>query len=75
MTCHLESIYKPQNQETFVEDRDSVGGWSFNNAGNAPDTRTAFSDMASSATNRQAFIASLTQFMKTYNFDGVDIDW
>lgn len=53
----------------------SVGGWSFNDAGNAPDTRTAFSDMAGSAANRQAFIASLTQFMKTYNFDGVDIDW
>ncbi|PYI28107.1 glycoside hydrolase, partial [Aspergillus indologenus CBS 114.80] len=45
----------------------SVGGWA---AGGA-----IFSEMASTATNRAAFIASLQRFMKTYAFDGVDIDW
>lgn len=53
----------------------SVGGWSFNDATNSPNTQTAFSDMAGSADNRQAFIASLRNFMQTYGFDGVDIDW
>lgn len=31
--------------------------------------------MSSSAANRQAFVTSLIQFMDTYGFDGVDIDW
>lgn len=53
----------------------SVGGWSFNDATNTPNTQTAFSDMVSSAGNRQAFIVSLRNFMQTYGFDGVDIDW
>lgn len=53
----------------------AVGGWSFNDATNIPNTRTAFSDMVSTKANRQAFIASLSNFLRTYNFDGVDIDW
>lgn len=31
--------------------------------------------MVASSTNRQAFIASLTQLLNTYGFDGVDLDW
>ncbi|KAI9650603.1 hypothetical protein NHQ30_000621 [Ciborinia camelliae] len=54
--------------ETWI----SVGGWSFTDSGS---TRKAWSNMASSSTNRAAFIASLIQFMKTYSFDGVDLDW
>lgn len=50
----------------------SVGGWSFTDPGA---TRTAFSDMASSSTNRQTFINGLIKFMDTYGFDGVDLDW
>ncbi|KAJ5921194.1 CAZyme family GH18 [Penicillium verhagenii] len=53
----------------------SVGGWSFNDATNTPDTQHAFSDMVGSSANRQAFITSLRNFMQTYGFDGVDIDW
>jgi chitinase len=37
----------------------AVGGWAFNNDTNVPNTRTAFSDMVSSAANRQAFITGL----------------
>ncbi|KAK4870248.1 hypothetical protein LT330_005302 [Penicillium expansum] len=53
----------------------SVGGWSFNDATNTPNTQNAFSNMVSSSANRQAFITSLRNFMQTYGFDGVDIDW
>jgi GH18 family chitinase len=53
----------------------AIGGWAFNDPGNSPDTRTAFSDMSRTSDNRKAFIHSLVQFMETYNFDGVDIDW
>ncbi|RDW92668.1 hypothetical protein BP5796_02062 [Coleophoma crateriformis] len=42
---------------------------------NSPNTRTAFSDMVSSSSNRAAFISSLSSFMQTYGFDGVDLDW
>lgn len=47
----------------------SVGGWSFTDPG---PTRTAFSDMTSSAGNRAKFISQLRQFMDTYGFDGVN---
>jgi GH18 family chitinase len=53
----------------------SVGGWSFNDATNSPDTQHAFSTMVSSSANRQAFITSLRNFMQTCGFDGVEIDW
>ncbi|RMZ86664.1 hypothetical protein DV736_g6111, partial [Chaetothyriales sp. CBS 134916] len=45
----------------------SVGGWS---AGGQ-----IFSDMTATAANRAAFISSAITFMKTYAFDGIDIDW
>ncbi|KFZ22959.1 hypothetical protein V502_02560 [Pseudogymnoascus sp. VKM F-4520 (FW-2644)] len=50
----------------------SVGGWSFTDPG---PTRQAFSNMASSAANRQKFISGALSFMNTYGFDGLDIDW
>ncbi|OGM49597.1 hypothetical protein ABOM_001631, partial [Aspergillus bombycis] len=53
----------------------SIGGWAFNDATNAPNTQTAFSDMAGSAAGRQKFAQSLINFMATWGFDGVDLDW
>ncbi|KAH6658131.1 glycoside hydrolase superfamily [Truncatella angustata] len=50
----------------------SVGGWSFTDPG---PTRSSFSDMTSSAGNRQKFINGLISFMEHYGFDGVDLDW
>ncbi|KIH92205.1 hypothetical protein SPBR_02226 [Sporothrix brasiliensis 5110] len=51
----------------------SIGGWTFND--DDQPTRTTFSDLAASATNQEAFFASLLQFMQTWGFTGVDIDW
>lgn len=50
----------------------AIGGWSFNSPG---PTATVFSDLAASEEKQRVFIKSLTSFMATYDFDGVDIDW
>lgn len=79
MTAGDENLYrrftalkaKKPSLKTWI----AVGGWSFNDPTNVPNTRTAFSDMAASPQGRQAFINSLDQLLKTYNFDGVDLDW
>ncbi|MCJ1311629.1 hypothetical protein MMC25_005302 [Agyrium rufum] len=49
--------------ETFI----SAGGWSEGGA--------IFSTMTANAAHRSAFISSALRFMKTYGFDGIDIDW
>ncbi|KAF4634253.1 hypothetical protein G7Y89_g3858 [Cudoniella acicularis] len=64
-----------KKKKTSLKTWISIGGWSFNNDGNSPSTRTAYSNMVSTTGNRQMFISSLTSFMITYGFDGVDIDW
>ncbi|EGD80827.1 oviductal secretory glycoprotein [Salpingoeca rosetta] len=50
----------------------SVGGYTFN-----ADSRTQyrFSTMVASQQRRATFIASLIPFLRTHDFDGVDIDW
>ncbi|KAI1373409.1 hypothetical protein F4677DRAFT_448485 [Hypoxylon crocopeplum] len=50
----------------------AIGGWDFNDPG---PTQNTFSQLASSASNRAAFISSLQSFMSQYGFQGVDIDW
>lgn len=45
----------------------SVGGW---NAGNA-----IFSAMTATPERRASFIQSAIQFMTTFGYDGIDIDW
>ncbi|KAL5113577.1 hypothetical protein ACEQ8H_008557, partial [Pleosporales sp. CAS-2024a] len=50
-----------------------IGGFQFSD-GDQP-THQTFSRMASSKENRKAFIESLQQFLSTWKFTGVDIDW
>jgi hypothetical protein len=64
-----------QCESEFCEHKLSEDSNSLQDPTNVPDTRTAFSDMVSTQANRAKFIASLKQFMLTYNFDGVDLDW
>ncbi|CAO2656569.1 Nn.00g053720.m01.CDS01 [Neocucurbitaria sp. VM-36] len=79
MTVGDENLYrrftalktKKPSLKTWI----AVGGWSFNDPTNIPNTRTAFSNMVASSQGRQTFIASLVQLLQTYNFDGVDLDW
>ncbi|KAF4828354.1 Killer toxin subunits alpha/beta [Colletotrichum tropicale] len=50
----------------------AIGGWAMNDPG---PYQTAFSDMAGSEANQDAFFDSLLTFMKKYDLDGVDLDW
>jgi chitinase len=50
----------------------SVGGWAMNDPG---PTQTTFSDIAGSEDAQTKFFHSLTTFMMTNGFDGVDLDW
>ncbi|KAJ5720929.1 glycoside hydrolase family 18 protein [Penicillium malachiteum] len=52
----------------------SIGGWDFSDSDQP--TATTFSDLAAADTSTQtAFFKSLINFMSTYGFTGVDIDW
>lgn len=44
----------------------SVGGWTWSNR---------FSDVAAGAATRETFANSAVEFIRTYGFDGVDLDW
>ncbi|PYH80405.1 class V chitinase [Aspergillus uvarum CBS 121591] len=50
----------------------AIGGWSFNDPGA---TASIFTELAASEANQRKFFKSLTSFLATYDFDGVDIDW
>lgn len=52
----------------------SIGGWTFTDSDSA--TATTFSDLAAAdITYQNVFFASLTLYMMTWGFTGVDIDW
>lgn len=50
----------------------SIGGWAFTDPG---PTQDAYTNMVSSEGNRATFITNVINFMETYGFDGVDLDW
>jgi chitinase len=50
----------------------SIGGWSFNDPGSSAST---FSELAASKSKQSIFFDSLLNFLETYGFDGVDLDW
>ncbi|RAH47433.1 chitinase [Aspergillus brunneoviolaceus CBS 621.78] len=52
----------------------SIGGWDFSDS-NSP-TATTFSDLVAADSGQQnAFFSSLINFMSSFGFSGVDIDW
>lgn len=44
-----------------------IGGWN--------DGSTKYSLMANNSVSRREFINSVVEFLETYNFDGLDLDW
>ena len=51
----------------------SVGGWSFNNP--AEGTSSRFSTVAATSVSRKKFAEAVIEFLQTYKFDGIDLDW
>jgi len=61
-----------RSQNPAIKTLISIGGYNFNSLAA---TKTIFSDMAGSATNRGTFIKSCMHFARLHGFDGVDVDW
>lgn len=61
----FEEIAKIQAASPELRINLSIGGWGAD----------GFSDMAFTAENREAFVATVLEWVKEYKFDGVDIDW
>lgn len=51
----------------------SVGGWTFSD--NDTVTQPLLGDISRDAEKRGKFAAKIVDFMVTYGFDGLDLDW
>ncbi|OHW96267.1 glycoside hydrolase family 18 protein [Colletotrichum incanum] len=69
---HYDEVTALKAQQSGLEVWIAIGGWAMNDPG---PFRTAFSDMAASEANQDAFFDSLVTFLLQHNFDGVDLDW
>jgi chitinase len=50
----------------------SIGGWDFTDPG---PTATTFSQLAASTSAQTQFFASVLEYLESYGFDGIDLDW
>ncbi|GKT64295.1 chitinase [Colletotrichum tofieldiae] len=69
---HYDEVTALKAKQSGLEVWIAIGGWAMNDPG---PFRTAFSDMAASEANQDAFFDSLVTFLLQHNFDGVDLDW
>lgn len=51
----------------------SLGGWTYSDNGTA--TQAVWGDLSSTLAKRTKFAWNLYKFLKTWGFDGVDLDW
>ncbi|KAK1758816.1 glycoside hydrolase superfamily [Echria macrotheca] len=70
--AHYDAVAALKARQSDLQVWIAIGGWAHNDEG---PYRTAFSDMAKSTKNQDAFFESLVTFLFQHNFDGVDIDW
>lgn len=59
---------KTSSMQTWI----TLGGFTFSSS---DATRKTWSMMPSRAESRKTFITSLSNFMKSYGFEGVELDW
>lgn len=76
MGSHSEDLFSDftalKNGREGLETWISIGGWSSSDPG---PTRHMWSFMTQNEGFRSSFIENLIQFMETYGFDGVELDW
>ncbi len=63
---NFNQLNKLKEQHPHLKTLISVGGWTWSDH---------FSDVAAGASSRATFVNSCVEFMDTYGFDGIDIDW